>query len=229
MKKDIHTTRLEILPWYRRGHLGADILITSEQATAEDYCQAFDEYILSGEYYRQRSAVLSCEGCDICCQERIPLTALDVLGRQELPELGLSGFFQRYTYITVSGRVVDIALARNSAGKCIFLDPHTRKCRSYAERPLVCRTYLCTYFSPRLKKLREALVNSGEDELVRLWAAGGKKQGYIIHEADEPDVHVSDWRANSWTGKTSYSQIKLQEIVTPALWEELCQKGEGHV
>jgi len=215
--------RLEIIPFYRHNKKGMDVVISSDQATAGDYCAAMEQYILDGGYQRLRSADSSCAGCDTCCQERIPLTSIDALTMKDRidPQMDWSDFFQKYAYVSVSGRVVDIALSHDSDEKCVFLDKSAKKCLYYRERPFVCRTYICAPGSPRMEKLREYITNSGEDELARIWLESGKKSGYIIHEAVDAAVKAEDWPVNAWTGKMGYSSIAIKDIVPPSFWEEL--------
>ncbi len=219
--------RLKILPYNKYGALGVDLAVYSEEATVGDYCRAIEDYILCGSYERKRAQPGTCEGCDICCHERIPLTSIDVLGLKEQVAsslglvLDLADIFQRFTYIAVSGRVVDISLSRQQDESCIFLNNETKKCLQYEKRPFVCRTYLCTNSSGRLAGLRDSIVNSGEDELVRMWLLTAKDNGYIMHEASEPAVSTADWPENVWTGKRSFAEVVIKEIVSPSLWADL--------
>lgn len=222
---------VEIAPYTGENLDGIDVLLYNDNATIADYTKALDAYILKGKFTRLRSNTGQCEGCNICCQERIPLTSIDVrrLKREIAPDLDLPQFFQRYTYITVEGRAVDITLARDCQDKCIFLDPHTHKCLIYEARPLVCRTYICTKLSPQASEMRDYLVNSGEDELVRIWWESGQEKGLVIHEADDPAVIGQDWPENVWTGKTNYEELKIKEILPDNLWEKVKKKGESCV
>lgn len=220
---------VEIMAVKRGGSVGIDINIKNDTATVSDYCQALEDFILEGKYHRIRSKSLTCEGCDICCRERIPLTAVDIIKLKEkvAPDLALRDFLLRYTYIVVAGPAMDITLARDSNEFCIFLNKKTRKCNHYQERPLVCRTYICADSSTRADKLREAVVNTGEDELVRLSLEVAGDRGLLYHEAVDPLVDKRDWPENSWTGKTEYNQVPLKEILSPSLWSELkIKKGE---
>lgn len=218
---------ITIKPYHLKGRIGIDVQVNDDQATVQDYHQALDEYILSGSYHRERAITANCEGCDTCCQERIPLTSVDVLVLKEqvAPDLGINDFLGRYGYINITGPVVDISLGRDGSERCLFLHPQTGKCRHYAARPLVCRTYICTPLSPRAKKLRQSVINTGMDELVRLMLANATEENYPVHEAEEPNVAREDWVESIWTDKLVYAQIKLQDILTDQLWAEL-RKGE---
>jgi len=221
---------ITIQPYQAKGCTGLDVRINDEGATVQDYTEALDDYIISGQYRRQRSTSANCEGCDICCQERIPLTSVDVLilKGQVAPELSVNEFIQRYGYVSVSGPAADISLGRDWQDRCLFLHPETGKCRNYAARPLVCRTYICTPLSPRAGKLRETLVNLGMDELVRLMLAASPEGQYPLHEADEPELVREDWPESLWTGITDYSQLRLKDILPAKLYAEL-RKGEQGV
>ncbi|MCR4442741.1 MAG: YkgJ family cysteine cluster protein [Peptococcaceae bacterium] len=222
--------RVEVVPYRKNGIKGLDIRVCDEGASVDDYCAALGDYILTADFDRLRARKSSCEGCDVCCRERMPLTSVDVLTMHKklAPALDFAELLRRFTYIAVSGRSVDIVLARDYEGDCIFLDKKKKRCLHYQQRLLVCRTYICTACSPRAAKLREAVVNTGEDELVRLWIAAGGTEA-AIHEADAPDVQAADWPENAWTGKAEFSDILLVDMVTPELWTELCGKGESDV
>lgn len=212
-----------VKPYHVNGKIGIDILVNSDEASVMDYCRALDEYILRGSFQRERAAAASCEGCDTCCRERIPLTSIDavLLKAQLAPGLKLNAFLNRCGYISVRGPVVDISLGRDVFGTCLLLAKETGKCSRYPIRPLVCRTYICTPLSPRAEKLRETIVNSGMDELVRLMLADSGEGTYPVHEAEEPAINMEDWPAGIWTGKTDYSQLRIIDIAGEKLWREL--------
>ncbi len=220
--------RVEFIPVNIKGKTGIDVVIHSEEATLADYLSVLEEYIEKGTYQRMRAETERCEGCDICCQERIPLTSLDVLILQRAlaPDMTLGEFLKRFTNVSISGPIVDITLARHGDEKCIFLNRDTRRCLHYNERPLVCRTYICSLLSNRAKKLRDIIVNTGEDELVRLWLRSPAHDGPVIHEAWDPEINEGDWSENSWSGKTAPQQVYLKDIVPANLWKELYKKGE---
>lgn len=223
--------KVEVVPYTLENSEGIDLMVYNDNATIADYCRAVDSYILEEEFNRLRSNTRQCEGCDICCRERIPLTYIDLrmIKNKIAPKLDLQQFFQRYTYITVEGRAVDITLARDYEDKCIFLDNDSHRCLIYEARPLVCRTYICTELSPNASDLRNYLVNSGEDELVRVWWESGKDQGLIMHEAHNPAVTGEDWSENAWTGKLNYEELSIKEVLPRTLWEKLKKKGESSV
>lgn len=222
------SSRVEFVPVNIKGKAGIDVVIHSAEATLAHYLWALEEYIETGAYQRMRAETMRCEGCDVCCQERAPLTSLDVyvLHKDLAPGLTLGEFFQRFTNVCVSGPMVDITLARQSDDKCIFLDRNTRRCLHYNKRPLVCRTYICAPLTSRARKLRDVIVNTGEDELVRLWFKSSVNGRLVIHEAWEPEINEEDWSENTWSGKMTSQEIFLKDILPSNLWNELHGKGE---
>lgn len=223
--------RVKALPYQAGSVRGIDLEICAADATVQDYVVAMDWYIMNAEMNRLRSETTRCEGCDICCRERMPLTSIDCLHikRAVAPQLDWFGFFAKYTYVSLEKRAVDIVLSRDSQDACIFLDKEEKRCRHYEARPLVCRTYICTVFSPRAASLRQAIINTGEDELVRWWLNARQEGRLVVHEAQDPAIKAEDWPVNSWTGKTSFDQIQLQSIATANLWKKLWWKGEDLV
>lgn len=224
--------KIDILPYYKGDIIGIDVVVHDKWATVEDFTSSLDDYIIKGKLTRVRSSNTQCEGCDICCQERIPLTSLDVfrLNKTLNKGLDLNEFLKRYTYVYVSERAVDISLRRDIEEKCIFLDKSTGKCSHYLSRPFVCRTYICTLLSQRAEGLRNTIVNTGEDELVRLWLEAGRKEfeGPIMHEAYNPCVKEDDWCISHWTDKKDYNEVYIKDIVQPKLWNKLTE-GEKSV
>jgi len=220
--------KIKIIPYIKGNKKGIDVVIRDDKATVGDYIRALEQYILAGDFFRFQDERTGCEGCDVCCRERVPLTGVDVLRLKDsiAPGMSLQDFFKRFCYVVVSGRVVDISLSRDYDEKCICLDKTAGKCLYYQERPLVCRTYICTLSSPGAVKLREEVVNAGMDELVRLWFEQGKKGEPVIHEAANPAVREEDWTESVWTGRVSFDEIPLREILTADLWEEL-RRTEG--
>ena len=78
------------------------------------------------------------------------------------------------------------------------------------------------HISPRARKLRETVINTGMDELVRLMLAEAENPEKLpCHEAFEPAVDPEDWPQNKWTGRDNYSAIKLKDILPERLWQEL--------
>lgn len=229
MIKNTMNNKVLVKPYEKLGEMGLDIEICDKTATVSDFCRVLDDYILKGDLARKRSDAASCEGCDICCMERMPLTSVDAYMIMKITGTDIKEFFRRYAYVAVSGRAVDITLSRDYEDKCLFLHKTSGRCQHYQYRPFVCRTYICTPLSPRAARLRKAIVNSGEDELVRLWIDAQNGGELLFHEGEMPDIRASDWPLNSWSGKMEYSQILLAEILSPSLWSECCKKGKDIV
>jgi hypothetical protein len=130
-------------------------------------------------------------------------------------------FLNLYTTVRVSGPVVDITLRLLADGYCAFLERKNRTCRVYQVRPFVCRTYRCCPATPRALALREAVVNKGEDELVRRWL----KTLRVMHYAERPAVNEADWPKTSFSGKRRYGLVPLRGVLPERLWHELKQKS----
>lgn len=211
------------------GRKGYDLIVSHEAASVQDYLDALNELIEKGNLHRSRASVSTCEGCPGCCNERIPLTSVDIknLMRAEEVSLGQEDSYNKvlgcYSQVIVEDRAVDIILGSNSVGNCLFLDQQQGKCRIYQWRPLVCQTFICAPSSLKAKNLRETVVNQGEDQLVREWLLEAQNRGIppVIHLGDDPNPVIEDWEKTVFNGKNHYNQILLKDICAPSLWEEL--------
>ncbi|MGI6648573.1 MAG: YkgJ family cysteine cluster protein [Bacillota bacterium] len=225
---------VQILDFVVRKRLGFDVRINSDQATVEDYRRALNEWIDHKKWDRLRNpSVINCAGCNCCCQERIPLTIIDIINLKQANEPGVEadntivGGVQKWGYVWAKGPVVDITLRRMISGTCTFLDPSTSLCRIYAHRPFVCQTYICCPSSQRAQSLREAIVNIGEDELVRLWlqeliqSEVDIQNSPPVNQGKEVCLSLKDWSATPFTGAESWSKVKLRDLCTDHLWEAL--------
>jgi len=205
--------------------IGYDIQIINEQASLQDYLEALNKHILEAELTRTRQKVNHCEGCDSCCSERIPLTIIDVyMLQQGLMVQGetrtLAEIIRRYAYVQAEGRAVDITLARNENGKCVFLNPDTKKCRIYPFRPLVCQTFICCPVSLRARRLREAVVNQGEDQLVK-WCLTYIPWNNLFNEVWEPKISLADWEDTPFKDRITYDSVLIKDVCDPELWQQL--------
>lgn len=225
---------------FERGKRGYRVSVLAEDASVQDYLDALNQGILSLELFRARGIQGDhCKGCEACCAERMPLTPIDLkvlaqcpsvmewisnrgLGPDDEEQL-LMALVRRFCRVYVKGSTVDITLRLGEDGKCPFLDPGAGTCSIYDFRPLVCQAYICCPASQEAFDLREAVVNAGEDELVRLWLSHAREHSldFWYHEADNPQVDPEDWKTGPYTGKDSYSQILIKELVTPELWDKL--------
>jgi len=199
--------------------------VTGAGATVGDYLAA-----LEGVPALTGWSADSCRACCRCCRGRIPLTVMDLkpLCRATDADRGvkaLPAFLGRYGWVAVQGRAVDVTLRTDEDGYCVFLDRSRGLCRVYAARPVVCRTYFCVTVGPVARKLRAALVNAGMDELVRRWltAALALRTPPVIHEAEEPSLRLADWSPTAFSGRRDPQQVYLRELVSPALWDQVCR------
>jgi|LFRM01.1.fsa_nt_gb Fe-S-cluster containining protein len=223
---------------YEDGTLGYDISVDENGVTVQDYLNALNAALMTLDLSRSREDRKSCRGCDLCCGERIPLTIIDLLVLAESPAVrgtlggSLSGehkvlaeMLRRFSHVYVDGRSVDITLRLGEDNKCIFLERETKTCSVYDFRPFVCQTFICCPASKDALELREAVVNAGEDELVRRWLefAEAGLCGFWYDEADSPDVDLEDWVKGPFTGKSSYSQVLIKDVLPPGLWARLHQ------
>lgn len=216
---------VRVIPVKYGGRLGYDLAVTGEGATVQDYLDALCAAMEKEPFYRAKNAGGRCEGCPLCCAERAPLTYIDVL--RLMGYTGFSGgllrFLDQSAFVVASGRVVDIVLRRGEDDFCIFLNRKNCLCAVYPARPLVCRTYICSPLSRRAAKLKELVVNAGEDELVRRWLEEGCREGRrpVPHAGVRPRPRLSDWEPNAFTGRSCYREVLLKEICPPAFWREL--------
>ncbi len=210
--------KIAVFPRFFSGARGYDLLIRDPGASVQDYLDALNPAIESLPLQRTRRAAQNCRGCEGCCAERAPLTVIDFWRlREAVGEKSPEAFFNRYTTVIVQGPVVDIVLRRDEDGRCAFLDRKTKLCRIYGARPFVCQTFVCSPASRRALALREAVVNSGEDELVRLWF----RTGAIIHQGQDPRPNRKDWPPTPFAGKKRYREVLLREVLPAPLWRRL--------
>lgn len=202
------------------GKKGYDIKIKAPEATVQDYIDALDDFIETSGCYRSRQPELeTCMGCDLCCQERIPVTIVDALN---MAEGDLEKAFAAYLHVYVEERVVDITMALDPSGKCVMLNKDRGLCGTYGNRSLVCHTFVCCPSTRNARQLREEIVNAGEDELVRAWfRVRDLKGNLIIHDALEPTPDYRDYPETPFKGCSDYSKIKLKKICSPQLWKKL--------
>lgn len=238
--------RLKIVPEdFENGGPGYRAVLTGEEGSGEvsvqDYLDALNDAIIALDLFRARGTEnRECKGCDTCCGERMPLTAIDLINLAKSPiireifkEKGGSGeeilikMIKRFCHIYVSGRAVDITLRLGADGKCPFLNRQSGTCSLYDFRPFVCQTYICCPASQEALELREAVVNAGEDELVRIWLNYAREAGIFLwyDAADAPEVDLKDWTPGSFTGKEAYHQILLKEVLSPDLLAKLHRTG----
>lgn len=211
--------RVEAVPALVDGREGYDIRVNDPEANVQDYIDAVNLFISENKYFRSRMPELhTCFGCDLCCRERIPVTVVDAY---LLADTSIEQVMKDLLHVYVEGPVVDITMRLDESGGCLCLDSAKRICRLYRRRPLVCQTFICCPSTVKARRLREQIVNAGEDELVRTWFGIRGKNGLIIHEAESPDPDIIDYPRTPFFGAKTYSEVKLKEICLPDLWEKL--------
>jgi len=204
--------------WQVNKKQGFDIKIISPEASIADYIKAV-ENIDVRRIYRPYTDKDNCRECVKCCGGRLPLTYIDLFYLQQ----GLTNITGRklsfheiiagYCNIYINGPVIDIVLKTDVEGYCIFLDPKSCLCRIYENRPLICRTYYCSPISRRARILRENIVNTGEDELVRFWLSR--------HKLLPKGVRLCDWQPTPFLNCSSYNEVPIQKICKPEIWKLL--------
>ncbi len=217
---------IDVIPVNIRGQLGYDVRVNSEQATVQDYIDALDNFIEHSGCYRSRNEIAdSCYGCNLCCQERIPVTLVDAL---KICGNDIKRCFKDVLYVYVEGRVVDITMGLDDEGRCIFLDKEKGICSNYLNRPLVCHTFVCCPSTRTAKELREEVVNAGEDELVRSWFnIKGANGRLVIHEGVSPKPDARDYPVTPFSGSEDYRQVRLKNICSPGLWKRLYKASKN--
>jgi len=213
--------KVEAVPVLIKGRRGYDIKVRDSNATVQDYIDALNRFIEITPCSRARAPEKNpCYACNLCCQERIPVTLIDAYnlgGKSNIAEV-ITGFFHVY----VEDRVVDITMGLDDSGCCRFLDPQKGICANYINRPMVCQTFICCPATDEAKQLREEVVNAGEDELVRSWFKSGKQAGrYIISEAVNPRLDPDDYSPTPFSGKTGYAQVRLKDVCAKKLWQKI--------
>ena len=224
---------------YGNRGLGYNIQINDDEVSVQEYLDQLNDALLALELSRSREKTGVCRGCDGCCGERIPLTSIDLEVLSQNPYVQgkvsqgigssvekLGEIIRRFCHVYVSGRSVDITLRLDPEGKCIFLNKAAKTCSIYEHRPFVCQTFICCPASREALELRESLVNSGEDELVRRWINQAREfsQELLYDEADAPDIDFEDWKQGPFTGKGNYREILLKDVLPVSLWNRL-RKG----
>ncbi|MDD2510567.1 MAG: YkgJ family cysteine cluster protein [Syntrophomonas sp.] len=163
-----------------------------------------------------------CSGCGICCYEPLPLTAIDVENIIRAKELDFKDVF-RYLWLKAQGNVVDITLRRRKNQSCVFLNSRSNICSIYSYRPFACQTYICCPGPPAMDKLRSQVINQGMDELVRQGMCYFYQRGLSLplKQGKQYKLRMEDWKPNAFTGKKSYSQLLLKDIVSSDLMKVL--------
>ena len=185
-----------------------DVQVLADDATVGEYMDALDEF--------QAVTLADCYGCDGCCHERVPLTWADYFLAGQPGSLAdwLSGVGA----LDFWGEAVDLTLRRKENGACHLLDEDAKCCSAHQVRTFTCRTHCCLPKTDRAEALRAAVINAGEDELVRRMLAEDVRPW-----ADRlAGVNAADYAANGFSSAgEDWRSALLVDLVDAGLWDEL--------
>ncbi|KAB2952563.1 YkgJ family cysteine cluster protein [Heliorestis acidaminivorans] len=192
--------------------IGYDLVAFHASATVADYVEAVEDFFTANRWsalrheQKEQEGWGHCLGCPHCCSERIPLTIGDVITLTSLLPDGIERpregpvhsqdialALDKFAHIDVVNGMVDITLKRNEQGQCYLFDEEGKRCSYHAWRPLVCRTFFCSYLSHRADKFRQRLINDGEDELVRFLLTFN-----LLPELWQGKVSIEDYPETAW-------------------------------
>lgn len=160
----------------------------------------------------------SCYGCNRCCYEPLPVTSIDVYNLCQACNASIVDIY-RCLYVEVKQGIIDVTLRRSKKEKCIFLN-NKGKCQVYDKRPFLCQTYICCQTTAAVEEMRSQIVNQGMDELIRLSLAAfqGGDLPFPVDRGKRAEIDPVQWCSNVFTGKRSYSQLRLREVLSSDLW-----------
>ena len=191
--------RIELIP--NDEGLAYDLTITAA-CTLADYIQGLDAFL--------DEKVAACLGCDLCCYQRIPLTLPDMRNYCGTDDAALLRFIAAKTVVRKNGLALDIRLKQGADERCIFLDETEARCLDHPHRGLVCHTYICLPQTERARRLREFLINEGEDALIgHLFALNALPQFQALAAGYPPKP--------AWEGK-GYDELYLRDLLDDELF-----------
>ena len=198
---------------------GHDVIVRDDSATLADFLRALDEFAAQ--------FLADCRGCDGCCQERAPLTALDIDALAGLldddPVFPAHAVCAAFAALSVDRNgATDITLRRGDDNACRNLDLAAHCCRIWPCRPFVCHSHFCLPRSERLEQLRQEIVNAGENELTRLLLA--EESAGAPPLLTRPLVALldpHDYEENPLRGRRRTDEVLLRDALSPALWRQL--------
>ena len=192
--------------WLEQG-VGLDIVINDQNATVEDLMQVYgaasDDVDLQKEqrFFPAVEPHGTCFGCTYCCHRfNIFLSRLDVI-RLAAAESVSPREFMAFCTVYEPWKVDRRRLV--DPGRYCLRDDD-QGCGKYADRPLICRLFICCPHTARAKRLIGEVNRLAEEELVN-WRMG---------QLD---------KTNPFNERCSYSQVLLKECVDADLWQELFQ------
>lgn len=164
--------RLALFPKPVQGRLGLDLLLLEPEASVGDLVDAFQPYagLEGGIYKRHLRGSGLCRGCvQNCCTTSIVIP--DPIGfTTTARRLGLSDGDLLMRHCDPCG--LEAGLVRFRSQPCTFL-ASDGTCSVYAERGLICRSFICCPYSDDLQDLVHNLLGAGLAALTgRLRKAG---------------------------------------------------------
>lgn len=203
------------------GQIGYDVQVTGENVNLEQYLTGLNE--MQDNYFDQ------CYGCDGCCWERAPLNAIDILRYcrtmwpEQLEKNPYSFFLANYAHVHNEQGGLDITLKRRENGACIFLEQEKKYCTTHTCRSLVCQSYICIPQTERAADLRKEIVNAGIDDLARRFYLECQQLGkpLFFHSGNGNTMDLEDYPLNGFADKTDFAQVKVKEVVSSSLWQQL--------
>lgn len=202
--------------------LGCDIAVYDDTTSLADFLFAMDAF---AEQY-----IADCRGCDGCCKERAPLIAADIAALGTLlPEntFPVHAVCRAFAEIDVRRNgSVDIYFRRLQNGACNLLNQKEKICQEHACRAFVCRSHFCLPRSEAISRLREEVVNMGENELTRLLLAEELNGALPITPKPLLEmINPADYPPNEQSGKKTYADIILREVLSEGLWQQIKKEG----
>lgn len=199
--------------------LAYDVQVLQPDATVGDY--------LAGVCAFQAEHLADCKGCDGCCHERAPLTICDwQLAHAEQAEPSpeeLAQWLKEWAALSFCGPAIDLTLKRTPEGACQFLDNAAKCCRIHQQRSFTCRSHCCLPKTRRAELLRGAIINAGEDELVRqLLQLPKDKQPWAEQLAN---CRLEDYAPNAFSALPlkNWAEAPLRELAGQSLWAAIYQ------
>lgn len=201
---------------------GYEIKIKDKNLTIQDLLTEINEFFETAELDRLwPEDVHNCYACDLCCHEPLPVSSIDV---EQICQATGSSFCSAFKYLWVEtqANIVDITLRRRRDGSCIFLSKNST-CSIYRHRPFLCQTYICCQTSPEMEEIRSQVVNQGMDELIRksLLLFKSQRAELPVDRGEKSNINRSDWKKNRFSGKSSYADILLKEVLSSDLIRDL--------
>ncbi len=202
------------------GIFGYDVQVTAANATVGEYLAALEDF--------QARTLADCKGCDGCCHERAPLTLADFYYSEYYQQGGrkIAAWLAEVADLQFFGAAADLTIRRTADGACSFLDAAQKCCAKHQFRTFTCRSHCCLPKSERAEALRAAVINAGEDELLRRLLAELSETGaadFLPGGARLAAVNTADYAPNGFSHLPGerWREAKLAELVDTALWREL--------